>query len=324
MYIRCCHPLERTVDCDRIKPRLRSQHDALFLSSRRLSPSSLLAATCRSRGDDRLIIALVTSKLGERMGLSHPVNQHQYFILYRNGLTSSKWIWSNKMFCNGRFLPTESSFVVSSTFVFAVTALATGKYCRAFGPFKLAPAVTTLNSKVYAVVSLFLFFGILASTQSPKADRISRYAYHISKFYEYVDIINVLASGGSINLHFAFHHLTTPYFTLFRVVPEPPASRGWQLFAALNAFHHALLYGYLGGWTAVKDVLPWTQHLQLLAGIAGEAWFACADGVEPWRNVFAGGLLACYLVLYHRMRRLDAQAEAEQEALNESEARKDL
>lgn len=210
--------------------------------------------------------------------------------------------------------------VISSTFVFVITALMIGKYCQSYGPLRFASSITRSNSQCYAVFSLLLLLLILASPWSPETDRIGRYAYHTSKFYEYIDIINVLASGGSINLHFAFHHLTTPYFTLFRVVPEFPVSRGWQLFAALNAFHHTLLYGFLGGWTSVKDVLPWTQHLQLLAGIAGEAYFAFSEGAEAWRNAFAGGLLVCYLVLYHRMRRLDAQAEAAQMKLAKKNA----
>jgi hypothetical protein len=68
---------------------------------------------------------------------------------------------------------------------------------------------------------------------------LPRLVYHYSKFYEYLDIFLVILQGKSnmIGLHFAFHHLTTPWYTTMRVARH---FRGWQVFAWLNAFHHAL------------------------------------------------------------------------------------
>ncbi|KAH6696510.1 hypothetical protein BKA61DRAFT_623465 [Leptodontidium sp. MPI-SDFR-AT-0119] len=39
-------------------------------------------------------------------------------------------------------------------------------------------------------------------------DKKLRLAYHASKFYEYIDILNVLAVGGVVNTHFWVHHFT--------------------------------------------------------------------------------------------------------------------
>ena len=82
------------------------------------------------------------------------------------------------------------------------------------GPLPVFRKITTLNSRLYSLLSLLL----LALTLTPSLDETARKWYHISKFYEYIDIINVRASGGAISLHFGFHHLTTSYFTFFRVL----------------------------------------------------------------------------------------------------------
>ncbi|KAF2098393.1 hypothetical protein NA57DRAFT_77185 [Rhizodiscina lignyota] len=215
--------------------------------------------------------------------------------------------------------------VFVSTIIFVIIALSIGSYVRTNGQFQYAPTLSKFNSRFYGFVSLFLLLSSLLSLPGlvdkfpycasrwldlshslgfQDVSDFARYAYHFSKFYEYLDIFNVLASGGSINFHFGFHHLTTPYFTLVRVVPASPASDGWQLFAALNTFHHILLCTYFGGGTFIRDVLPWTGYGQLLLGIAGEFWCGWKNwnNEEAWRNAFAGGILVCYLVQYRRMR----------------------
>lgn len=165
------------------------------------------------------------------------------------------------------------------------------------GPIPGAARVTRINSQAYAVASLVLLVLILSPSHNPLARRL----YHASKFYEYVDIFNVRASGGAIDLHFGFHHLTTCYLTFFRVIYN---SEGWKPFAAVNAFHHALMYAYFGGVQFPRPVLPWTGALQLVVGIMMEIWVTrrkVMTGEElVWPNVLSGCLLCTYLILSTR------------------------
>ena len=108
--------------------------------------------------------------------------------------------------------------VLASTFVLACCALAVQKHVRIQGRSPLASRVIKINSYLYSVASLcFCLAIILSSDLAPeslklwddgRADEVQRWLYHFSKFYEYLDIIFVLASGGTVGLHFAFHHLT--------------------------------------------------------------------------------------------------------------------
>jgi len=177
--------------------------------------------------------------------------------------------------------------------LFVATWTAVDVFVNRHGPVSAFRGITSFNSRFYSLVSVLL----LVATLAPSLGDTARKCYHISKFYEYVDIINVRASGGQIGLHFGFHHLTTPYFTFFRVLQH---HRRWEVFAALNAFHHVLMYAYFGGLQAVRPVLDWTGQAQLIIGIAVEAWCigeARAAGDALWPHVFGGGLLSGYLCL---------------------------
>lgn len=170
-------------------------------------------------------------------------------------------------------------------------------YIRTNGPIRGASRVTKINSILYAIASLALLILIL----SPSHESVAQQLYHASKFYEYVDIFNVRASGGIIDLHFGFHHLTTCYLTFIRVIHN---SEGWKPFAALNAFHHSLMYAYFGGVQFPRPVLPWTGALQLIVGMAADIWvmkgkLEAGEG-DVWPNVVSGCLLAAYLVLSTR------------------------
>jgi len=111
--------------------------------------------------------------------------------------------------------------VLASTFVLAFCALAVQKHVRIQGRSPLASRVIKVNSYLYSVASLcFCLAIILPSDSTPKslrlwddghADAVQRQLYHVSKFYEYLDIIFVLANGGSVGLHFAFHHFTVSH-----------------------------------------------------------------------------------------------------------------
>jgi len=92
------------------------------------------------------------------------------------------------------------------------------------GPIPIFRSLIKHNSRIYALFSILHFLTILISfshqppltlhnlicvspPQTPYENML-RYVYHASKFYEYVDIFNVLAVGGVVNAHFGFHHFT--------------------------------------------------------------------------------------------------------------------
>lgn len=198
--------------------------------------------------------------------------------------------------------------------------LATSLAVRRRGPSTaVAPAFTRYNSRLYSLASLLLL--VLVLSPCPQHDAPARALVHLSKLYEYVDVLGVVAAGGGpIDPHFAFHHLTTPWLTFVRVLP---GCDGWRWFAAANAGHHALMYAYFGGWAGVRDVLLWTGQAQLGIGMAADGWavwqrLASGDGVGGvWRFLVSGGLLGSYWVLSARETRARATARAKEEGKEE-------
>ena len=74
----------------------------------------------------------------------------------------------------------------------------------------------------------------------------------------------------------------------------------WELFAGLNAIHHALMYAYFAGVTAHRPILDWTGCLQHVAGIVGEILIVrekMSEDISIWPNLAFSGLLGTYLVL---------------------------
>lgn len=183
------------------------------------------------------------------------------------------------------------------TTIFVAAWVVLKRYVSKNGPISQARTFTKINSWFYSVAS----FGLMVLALSPSRDTEARRLYHLSKFYEYVDILGVLAGGGAIDLHFGFHHLTTPYFTFFRVLEH---GQGWQIFGAANTFHHVLMYAYFGGASFLRPLLDTTGFVQLLAGIATDLWIVYRDiGSSEelvWPNLFGAGLLSTYLVLWFR------------------------
>jgi hypothetical protein len=160
--------------------------------------------------------------------------------------------------------------------------------------------VIKCNSWLYAFASLTLSIALLSTSDDEQANL--RQIYHLSKFYEYVDILLVRASGAPIDLHFGFHHLTTPYLTLIRVIRH---SGGWRTGAILNAIHHALMYAFFGGAQVFRRALPVTGTLQLMVGLVIEfrlAWVNYGTDTENpvWPNITTAVFLLSYLVLLIR------------------------
>jgi hypothetical protein len=169
-------------------------------------------------------------------------------------------------------------------------------YVNRYGPIPQARIFTNLNSWFYSAVSL----GMLGLILIPSHEDLAKRVYHYSKFYEYVDVLGVRAGGGEIDLHFAVHHLTTPYLTFVRVLNH---SYGWRTFGALNAAHHFLLYAFFAGYNRLRPVLLATGAVQLIVGIVREIQILelkKQHQEQPWPNIVSLGLLSTYLVLWGR------------------------
>ncbi|KIX94803.1 uncharacterized protein Z520_09493 [Fonsecaea multimorphosa CBS 102226] len=171
------------------------------------------------------------------------------------------------------------------------------------GPFSFARPVTRLNSQVYALFSLALAYSILNDVfhfqklgQVKSADLA--YIYHLSKFYEYIDVFNLVAAGTTISPHMAFHHITTPFLTHFRVLNASE----WQLFAFLNCFHHFWMYAYFGGVSSFRPILHVTGWVQLIAGIGLDIYYFATHGKEApevTNRAISLVILTRYAMLYY-------------------------
>ncbi|KAI1130658.1 hypothetical protein F5Y10DRAFT_235293 [Nemania abortiva] len=230
------------------------------------------------------------------MRAHHEKSLSQRFSILRNDF-SSYYLMINTM-------ETSLILMILQTCCFITAWLLIDRHVTHHGPIPAARTLNRWHSRVYSVLSALLLY----LTLSPTHDEAARTLYHISKFWEYIDVLTVRAGGGLIDLHFGFHHLTTPYLTFFRVLRN---SEGWRTFTALNTAHHALMYAYFGGASAFRPVLDFTGCAQLVIGIIMEAtmlWSRDTDEVRVLPHVFAAGLLGSYLVLWARemtMRRIE-------------------
>ncbi|KLJ10778.1 hypothetical protein EMPG_13856 [Blastomyces silverae] len=196
-------------------------------------------------------------------------------------------------------------------------------HVRKNGPLPHASTLLKANNYLYAPASLLFFIALVCSfgpsgplsgfgvdrllhrfgTYVRTHDEQMRYIFHLSKIYEHIDILLVLATGGRIGWHFGFHHLTTPYLTYIRVLHH---HTGWKLLASLNTLHHAFMYAYFGGVAHFRPILPFTGFLQLVVGLAGEGVLvytksnskSADEQVVIWPHVVSLALLGMYFVLF--------------------------
>jgi hypothetical protein len=205
--------------------------------------------------------------------------------------------------------------------IFIPSWLLAQDYARKHGGIKFARRLMFYHNIFQVLLSIFIITTILLSTLDPAEapgllqpillsvqshdSYVPRYAYHLSKTYEYLDIILFVLIGGhtgkgDIDLHFVLHHLTTPYLGYFRFLHNYD---GWRVFALLNATHHAFMYAFYAGAKDLLGVLKYTRYVQLVVGMGCDAWIArekVKRGEEIWPNVFSAGLLGMYLVLLVR------------------------
>ncbi|PKS12305.1 hypothetical protein jhhlp_001605 [Lomentospora prolificans] len=213
-------------------------------------------------------------------------------------------------------IQTQSILMLAQTAVFSAIWQALHSHVKQSGPIRGASTVTKINSIFYAFASLAMMILVIVR---PEIDATSRYIYHYSKFYEYVDILNVRASGGAIDLHFGFHHLTTSYFTWIRTIHN---YAGWKAFAIANTFHHTIMYGYFGGWQLPRPILPYTGALQLIIGMIADGMVVkekLENGGPIWPNIISSSILLTYLILSTRELRMRAR---EREVEEEEEKKK--
>jgi hypothetical protein len=200
----------------------------------------------------------------------------------------------------------QSVILTTGPFVFLWSTLR--GFIARNGPLPFAKFFTRVNSQIYALFSLglgylilndvFHFHKELPPSFSDLTTADLAYIYHLSKFYEYLDVFNLVAAGTQIGPHMAFHHVTTPFLTHFRVLN----ASDWQLFACLNCFHHFWMYAYFGGATLFRPILPLTGWLQLGAGIGLDVYYCVSQGrdaPETRNRAISIMLLTRYAMLFY-------------------------
>jgi len=224
--------------------------------------------------------------------------------------------------------------VILSTLIFVPIWILLRHHVFEHGPIPHALRMLQIHNAIQVVVSIYLVTTILLSTIDPNNlpkpvqsvavtiqahdSLLPRYSYHLSKMYEYVDIILFVSKGGhhgraDVDLHFGFHHLTTPYLSYFRFLHN---YEGWRVFSFLNAFHHILMYSFFAGVGWTHGFLPFTGFLQLIVGMLHGLWIAkgkAERGQDVRADILAAGLLFCYFVLHTRETILRRTARAKQE-----------
>ncbi|KIJ23016.1 hypothetical protein M422DRAFT_276490 [Sphaerobolus stellatus SS14] len=165
---------------------------------------------------------------------------------------------------------------------FAVSALLTHLYVKRNGPIPFATPLRTLNNALYASFSFYFAIqlslsvyswarlasfrypselevarSLLTETLPDRSDMRLRYIYHISKFYEFIDIILMIATGGNVGLMFGFHHMTAGSPSLSTLFTGATAAlRGSKITSAFSAGKHAIraLTQNLGKEFAPQDI----------------------------------------------------------------------
>jgi len=143
------------------------------------------------------------------------------------------------MFSTITAILSSSYFLYATTLSSLISARIIVIRVRRSGPISDADTLMKYHNRFYSIMSLLLCIGLIrslwgefsqASNASIKSivcytslsddDLNLRYLFHASKFYEYIDIFNVLVVGGTVNTHFGFHHFTVRPASL----KKPPSS----------------------------------------------------------------------------------------------------
>lgn len=168
--------------------------------------------------------------------------------------------------------------------------------------YPLAKTLQRINNNLYSLFSLALALSlVLVPSNSRQLARI----YHLSKFYESIDIYLFLLSGYTPNLHFAIHHATTPIITYYSVLER---EREWWIWSAVaNLIHHTFMYAAFGGWKSFRGLLVYTGSTHLAIGLCSSIMYVYYTGAVSGLIPICG--YCAYMVLYVKELR-DAGAEA--------------
>jgi hypothetical protein len=108
--------------------------------------------------------------------------------------------------------PTTLNTTILLTTIFIVAWSCTNRYVGKRGPIPAAHPAINLNNRICAIFSLLLAIAITRCLyqyhEGAETQQKCAYIYHLSKFYEYIDVLLLQAQGISIGKHMAFHHLT--------------------------------------------------------------------------------------------------------------------
>eukprot|EP00965_Chrysotila_dentata_P212206 6186885-Pleurochrysis_carterae.AAC.2 len=129
------------------------------------------------------------------------------------------------------------------------------------------------------------------------------YTWYVSKLYEWVDSVLLLAAGkGLTSLHYN-HHMTTATVVASHFVGRAVRTSIFDIPLLLNAVVHTMMYAYYW-WPSlllpVKQLLTQMQILQHVTVLAAILYTTAVWSSEPSRcdiNPFANGLsLSLYLM----------------------------
>jgi GNS1/SUR4 family len=111
--------------------------------------------------------------------------------------------------------PDTLFFLLSSTALFIILWTSLKRHIVHQGLIPAARILINLNSRVCSIFSLCLGLSILYPFLSQSADsslsELCAYTFHLSKFYEYIDVFLLVAQRIEIAKHMAFHHLTVRF-----------------------------------------------------------------------------------------------------------------
>merc|ERR1711865_1323164 len=94
------------------------------------------------------------------------------------------------------------------------------------------------------------------------------YAFHFSKYVEYLDTVWLVLKGKEVSLLQKFHHFGAAYDTYFGLYFQ---NEGYYVFILLNSFIHTVMYAYYAATAAgfkfkAKFVITMMQITQFLVG----------------------------------------------------------
>jgi hypothetical protein len=197
-------------------------------------------------------------------------------------------------------------FLTTSSLLFVISTLLLEKFTNSpsYKPHAIIPKIQKLNNLFYSLFSLVMFFfGVLEASNNGilttrKSSILQIFFY--SKFYEFIDVFLVILNKSPVNLHFRFHHSTTPSLAWICI------HGGNFIYLPLllvNTLLHFFLYLFFSGYWKNILTLRILGFSQLLIGIIFSTFSlirALQLGSIFFNELYGLFLFLCYLGLYIR------------------------